>query len=69
MVLVGTGGVYHDSLVSLASKHFSTLPVSSSPIPLGSQAHPKTHFVGSKVRIRKDELPTCNIAIAVEGVS
>ncbi|KAJ2912114.1 hypothetical protein MD484_g8302, partial [Candolleomyces efflorescens] len=69
MVLVGTGGVDHESLVSLASKHFSTLPVSASPIPLGSQAHPKTHFVGSEVRIRDDELPTCNIAIAVEGVS
>ncbi|KAF5362906.1 hypothetical protein D9758_007134 [Tetrapyrgos nigripes] len=69
MVLVGTGGVDHSSLVKLAEKHFSTLPVSPSPIPLGriSEAR-KPSFVGSEVRIRNDEIPTANIAIAVEGV-
>lgn len=69
MVLVGTGGVDHGELVKLAEKHFSSLPVSSNPIPLGRLSHPKTKFVGSEVRIRDDELPTANIAIAVEGVS
>lgn len=68
MVLVGTGGVDHGELVKLAEKHFSALPVSSNPIPLGRQAHPKTQFVGSEVRIRDDTLPTAHIAVAVEGV-
>ena len=39
MVLVGTGGVDHEELVKLAEKHFSSLPVSSNPIPLGRLAH------------------------------
>ena len=68
MVLVGTGGVEHQELVQLAEKHFSSLPVSPKPIRLGRQAHPRTSFVGSEVRIRNDEIPTANIAIAVEGV-
>lgn len=68
MVLVGAGGVDHGELVKLAEKHFSSLPVSPNPIPLGRLAHPKTSFVGSEVRIRDDEIPTANIAIAVEGV-
>ncbi|KAF9004674.1 peptidase family M16-domain-containing protein [Cyathus striatus] len=68
MVLVGTGGVDHNELVKLAEKHFSSLPVSANPIPLGGQAHPKTAFVGSEVRVRDDDMPTANIAIAVEGV-
>ncbi|KAG6844442.1 hypothetical protein H0H87_006896 [Tephrocybe sp. NHM501043] len=68
MVLVGSGGVEHSELVKLAEKHFAALPVSSNPIPLGRLSHPKTTFVGSEVRIRNDELPTANIAIAVEGV-
>ncbi|KAJ7584741.1 Metalloenzyme, LuxS/M16 peptidase-like protein [Mycena floridula] len=69
MVLIGTGGVDHAELVKLAEKNFSSLPVSSNPIPLGRLAHLKTTFVGSEVRIHDDEKPTANIAIAVEGVS
>ncbi|KIP04244.1 hypothetical protein PHLGIDRAFT_129642 [Phlebiopsis gigantea 11061_1 CR5-6] len=68
MVLVGTGGVDHAELVKLAEQHFSTLPVSSNPIPLGRLAHSKTTFTGSEVRIRDDTLPTAHIAVAVEGV-
>ncbi|KII86941.1 hypothetical protein PLICRDRAFT_143554 [Plicaturopsis crispa FD-325 SS-3] len=68
MVLVGTGGVEHQELVKLAEQHFSSLPVSPNPIPLGRLAHPKTSFIGSEVRIRDDEIPTANIAVAVEGV-
>lgn len=67
MVLVGAGGVDHAELVKLAEKHFSNLPVSSNPIPLGRLAHPKTNFVGSEVRIRDDNLPAAHIAIAFEG--
>lgn len=69
MVLVGAGGIEHEALVKLAEQHFSSLPVSSNPIPLGNASHPRTQFVGSEVRIRDDNSPTCNIAIAVEGVS
>ena len=68
MVLVGTGAVDHQELVSLAETHFSSLPVSPNPIPLGRLSHPKTEFIGSEVRVRNDELPTAHIAIAVEGV-
>ena len=69
MVLVGAGGVDHQELVKLAEKHFSTLPVSPNPIPLGRQAHGKSDFVGSEVRVRDDTMDTAHIAIAVEGVS
>lgn len=69
MVLVGTGGVEHEELVKLAEKHFSGLPVSQNPIPLGQQSSTPTKFVGSEVRIRDDTQPTCNLALAVEGVS
>jgi len=68
MVLVGAGGVDHGELVKLAEKHFSSLPVSPNPIPFGRLSHTKPTFVGSEVRIRDDEIPTANIAIAVEGV-
>ncbi|PWN30798.1 putative MAS1-mitochondrial processing peptidase beta chain precursor [Jaminaea rosea] len=68
MVLVGAGGVDHDELVKLAEKHFSGLPVSSSPLGKSSSSS-ATKFVGSEVRIRDDTQPTCNFAIAVEGVS
>ncbi|KAK0464764.1 Metalloenzyme, LuxS/M16 peptidase-like protein [Desarmillaria tabescens] len=68
MVLVGTGGIEHEVLVKLAEKHFTSLPVSSNPIPLGRLSHPKPTFVGSEVRVRDDTIPTANIAIAVEGV-
>lgn len=68
MVLVGTGGVDHSSLVDLASTHFGSLPVSANPIPLGAPTGPKTSFIGSEVRVRDDTMSTANIAIAVEGV-
>ncbi|EIW81120.1 mitochondrial processing peptidase beta subunit [Coniophora puteana RWD-64-598 SS2] len=69
MVLVGAGGIAHEELVELASKHFSSLPVSPSPIPLGRASHPKPNFVGSEFRLRDDDVPCAHIAIAVEGVS
>ena len=67
MVLVGTGGVDHGSLVQLAEKHFSSLPVAAKPTGLGRAQYPKTDFVGAEVRIRDDTMPTVNFAIAVEG--
>ncbi|KAH0565810.1 hypothetical protein GP486_000802 [Trichoglossum hirsutum] len=72
MVLVGSGGVPHDTLVQLAEKHFSGLPTrpttSTSSATTAAQKR-KPDFVGSEVRIRDDTIPTANIAIAVEGVS
>ncbi|GAA5879579.1 hypothetical protein JCM3774_000290 [Rhodotorula dairenensis] len=71
MVLVGTGGVEHASLVELANQHFGQLPTSSAPIKLGepNQANKaKPDFIGAEVRVRDDTMPTCNVAIAVEGV-
>ena len=68
MVLVGTGGVDHSSLVELAKQHFGALPVSDAPLPLGTSAEAKPSFVGSEVRVRDDTLPACHVAIAVEGV-
>lgn len=68
MVLVGTGGVEHDNLVALATKHFSELPVSASPLPLGRSDSAPTSFIGAEVRVRDDTMATANIAIAVEGV-
>ncbi|KAK0561722.1 Mitochondrial-processing peptidase subunit beta [Tilletia horrida] len=68
MVLVGAGGIEHDALVDLAKKHFTNLPTSSTPLG-GSASLAPTKFVGAEVRIRDDTMPTCNLAIAVEGVS
>ncbi|GAA5871464.1 hypothetical protein JCM1840_002901 [Sporobolomyces johnsonii] len=69
MVLVGTGGVEHSSLVELAKNHFGSLPTSANPIKLGSAASKtKPSFVGSEVRVRDDNMSTINLAIAVEGV-
>jgi len=68
MVLVGTGGIDHDELVKLAEKHFSSLPSSPSPLPLGSGHGEKPSFIGSEVRIRNDELSQAHIALAVESV-
>lgn len=68
MCLVGAGSVSHDNLVKLAETHFTSLPVSTNPIPLGGQSRAPTVFSGAEVRIRDDTMPTLNFAIAVEGV-
>ena len=48
MVLGGTGDADHDKLVTLAERHFSSLPISLNPISLSSHhAHPQSSFVGS----------------------
>lgn len=72
MVLVGAGGVEHSALVDLASQHFGALPTSEQPLQLGSSAAAsgsQSQFIGSEVRVRDDTMPTCNVAIAVEGCS
>ncbi|TIB33360.1 hypothetical protein E3P77_01003 [Wallemia ichthyophaga] len=70
MVLAGAGGVSHSQLVELANQHFGNLSSSPNPLPLGTRPSAEhTKFTGSEVRIRDDSSPTCNLAIAVEGVS
>jgi len=66
MVLVGAGGVEHESLVQLAQQHFGNISGSSTPLRMTTGK--KTDFVGSDVRVRDDTMSTANIAIAVEGV-
>lgn len=69
MVLVGAGGVEHDSLVEFADRYFSGLPTSPNPVQLGESQYEPSKFVGSEVRVRDDTSPTINFAIAVEGAS
>ena len=72
MVLVGAGGVPHQQLVELAEKHFTELPrqpPDTAAIESAAAQKAPPDFVGSEVRIRDDNSPTANIAIAVEGVS
>lgn len=69
MVLVGAGGIPHDTLVELADKNFAKLSAKSPETHAYLLSKKKPEFIGSDVRIRDDTIPTANIAIAVEGVS
>ncbi|KAI5292580.1 hypothetical protein KEM55_007701 [Ascosphaera atra] len=70
MVLVGAGGIPHDTLVNLAREHFNALPAATpASVALAAQQKQVPDFVGSDVRVRDDTIPTANIALAVEGVS
>ncbi|KAI5306135.1 hypothetical protein KEM56_002116 [Ascosphaera pollenicola] len=70
MVLVGAGGVPHETLVQLAREHFTSLPAATpASTALAAAQKQVPDFVGSDVRIRDDTIPTANIALAVEGVS
>ncbi|KAK1635985.1 mitochondrial-processing peptidase subunit beta [Colletotrichum phormii] len=69
MVLVGAGGIPHEKLVELAEKNFSGLPTSGPQTSAYLLSKQKADFIGSDVRVRDDNIPTANIAIAVEGVS
>lgn len=69
MVLVGAGGIPHDTLVELADKNFAKLGAKSPETHAYLLSKKKPEFIGSDVRIRDDTIPTANIAIAVEGVS
>lgn len=69
MVLVGAGGIPHDTLVELADKNFAKLSGKSPETHAYLLSKKKPEFIGSDVRIRDDTIPTANIAIAVEGVS
>ncbi len=68
MVLVGTGAVDHDALVSAAEKAFKDLPTAGASTKDLVSKNPG-HFTGSEVRIRDDDMSTINFAVAFKGAS
>jgi len=69
MVLVGAGGIPHEQLVEMADKYFAKLPAQTQQTGAYLLSKKKPDFIGSDIRVRDDNIPTANIAIAVEGVS
>jgi len=64
MVLAGAGGVNHDDLCSLATKHFGKITDKyEAEIPLDLHCR----YTGSDVRVRDDSMPFAHVALAVEG--
>merc|ERR1712212_1269665 len=64
MVLAGSGGVNHDKLCDLATKHFGGITdkyEAEVPIDLNCR------YTGSDIRARDDGMPLAHIALAVEG--
>ncbi|GMG37462.1 unnamed protein product [Ambrosiozyma monospora] len=69
MVLVGTGSVDHEELVSLAEKSFGHVPISENPVPLGAPKGSLPVFYGDEVKITDESLPNTYMALCVEGCS
>ncbi|CAK1601702.1 unnamed protein product [Parnassius mnemosyne] len=63
IVLSGAGGVEHERLVDLATKHFSGLKNTAYDIPELAPCR----YTGSEIRVRDDSMPLAHVAIAVEG--
>merc|ERR1712165_224752 len=66
MVLAGSGGVDHEDLCALATKHFGGITDKYDheiPKPFDG-----IRFSGSDVRVRDDSMPLAHVAVAVEGV-
>jgi len=64
MVLAGSGGVDHNKLCDLATKHFATIGTDyDHEIPLDQHCR----YTGADVRIRDDGMPLAHVAFAVEG--
>jgi processing peptidase subunit beta len=68
MILVGTGGVDHDQLVSLAQNHFGSLP-NKLDNSTSKSAMKKAVFTGQEVRLNDPKSQLAHIAIAIEGAS
>ncbi|KAI7865492.1 Metalloenzyme, LuxS/M16 peptidase-like protein [Spinellus fusiger] len=68
MILVGTGAVDHDVLVSLASHHFGSLPKVAS-LQTSKSAVRKAIFTNNTLCVHQSTAPLAHIAIAVEGTS
>merc|ERR1711931_412125 len=64
MVLAGAGGVNHEDLCDLATKHFGKITDKySAEVPIDLNCR----YTGSDIRARDDSMPLAHIALAVEG--
>merc|ERR1712088_268436 len=64
MVLAGAGGVNHQELCDLTTKHFGKIGHTyDAEIPIDAPCR----YTGSDVRVRDDDMPFAHIAFAVEG--
>merc|ERR1712223_76101 len=64
MVLAGAGGVNHEDLCALATKHFGKITDKySAEVPIDLNCR----YTGSDIRARDDGMPLAHIALAVEG--
>lgn len=62
IVLAGAGGIEHNKLVDLASKHLGGLKNTATDVELLP-----CRYTGSEILVRDDSMPLAHIAIAVEG--
>lgn len=68
MVLAAAGDIDHDTLVSLAEKHFGGMPAASEAETCADLvAKAPAYLVGSDVRIRQDDMEQAHVAIAFES--
>merc|ERR1712142_1090015 len=64
IVLAGAGGVDHEDLCDLATKHFGKITDKySAEVPIDLNCR----YTGSDIRARDDSMPLAHIALAVEG--
>merc|ERR1712122_141048 len=64
MVLAGAGGVNHEDLCDLATKHFGKITDKyDAEVPVDLNCR----YTGADVRVRDDSMPLAHIAVAVEG--
>lgn len=64
MVLAGAGGVNHEDLCELGTKHFGKITDKyDAEVPLDLHCR----YTGSDIRARDDNMPLAHIAVAVEG--
>merc|ERR1712128_418922 len=64
MVLAGSGGINHDALCELATKHFGKITDKyDAEVPLDMAMR----YTGADVRCRDDSMPLAHVAVAVEG--
>ncbi|XP_078399166.1 cytochrome b-c1 complex subunit 1, mitochondrial-like [Cetorhinus maximus] len=66
MVVAASGGIHHDEVMGLASKHFGgvSFKYENDVVPVLAPCR----FTGSQILVRDDAMPLAHIAIAVEGV-
>jgi len=63
MALVSAGSVNHETMVSLAEKHFSGFSQK-----MNTSQRQKSKFTGSEIHVRDDTMKEVHVAVAVESV-